>query len=184
MAISSLLRPWSGRAYRHIPAGSPYDVLDFRLAGLAADNRWNRQGEPTVYLASDRAVALAEFARHLEQDRSPAISRGTIARAVFRLHVSVDALFNLCERAGRQALSLQGAPVCFLDKAIARAVAEFLRRTTSAQALRAPSVAFLDNPDRWILVLFLEKLPADPRQFVTAVEAVGNFQVGIAESGA
>ena len=67
MALDPLARPWSGAAFRHIPAGSPVGVLDFRFAGRSADNRWNAQGEPTVYLASDRGVALAELARHFHE---------------------------------------------------------------------------------------------------------------------
>jgi hypothetical protein len=33
MALAGRLQRWSGAALRHIPAGSPYDVLDFRYAG-------------------------------------------------------------------------------------------------------------------------------------------------------
>jgi hypothetical protein len=40
-----------------------------------------------------------------------------------------------------------------------------------------PSVAFLDDPERWVAMLFLEKLPPDPRQFITAVEALGTFHL-------
>lgn len=47
-----------------------------------------------------------------------------------------------------------------------------------AQALLVPSMAFLDAPERWVLVLFLDKLPADHRHFVTALEAAGTFRVG------
>lgn len=49
--LQSFIQPWLGYAVRHIPNGS-YDVYDFSRAGLAVDNRWNVQGEPTLYLAS------------------------------------------------------------------------------------------------------------------------------------
>lgn len=34
----------------------------------------------------------------------------------------------------------------------------------------------LDKPERWNLVLFLEKLPADPARFMTAVQLAGPFR--------
>jgi len=43
--------------------------------------------------------------------------------------------------------------------------ARFLRLTTSAEGLLVPSVAFLDDPSRWNLVLFLDKL-ADVTSYV------------------
>jgi len=58
--LDDLVAPWSGDALRHIPAGSPFDVLDFRFAGLGAENRWNDPGQPTLYLAGDAGVAEIE----------------------------------------------------------------------------------------------------------------------------
>jgi RES domain-containing protein len=164
--IATFLRPWSGFLFRHIPAASPYDVLDFRFAGLAADNRWNARGEPTLYLASDRGVALAEFARHLGEDRRMDPATAVVARRVFRLQVTVPRVLDLRDPNFCSALSLKEAPYCFVDKGIARAVAQFLRRTTPAQALIAPSVAFLDDADRFIAVLFLDKLPVEVARFI------------------
>lgn len=45
---------------------------------------------------------------------------------------------------------------------------------TAAQATVVPSVAMLDTLDRWNLVLFLEKLPADPRLFIAGVRRAGS----------
>ena len=64
----------------------------------------------------------------------------------------------------------------FLNRTLARATANLVRLTTSAQAILAPSVALLDDPTRWVLVIFLEKLPP-PAQFVTAVRKDGAFRV-------
>jgi hypothetical protein len=47
-------------------------------------------------------------------------------------------------------------------------VSSGLRRTTSAEGLLVPSVAFLDDASRWNLVLFLEKLAQDLPRFMTA----------------
>lgn len=177
MALAPLLRPWRGRALRHIPAGSPYDVLDLRFAGRGAENRWNEAGRPTLYLAGDEGVLIAEWGRHVAADRTPTLQRATLARAVYELDLAIDRVLDLRHPAACAALSIAGAPYAFADRAIARATAQFVRTTTTAQALLVPSMAFLDAPDRWCLVLFLEKLPA-PADFVSAVAPRGPLALG------
>lgn len=178
MALDAFIAPWSGAACRHIPAGSPYGVLDFRFAGRAPTNRWNVVGEPTLYLASDAAVALGELARHLDTSHRPGARRGPVARQVYTMQVEIDAALDLCDARVWDELSLTEAPYCFLDSAIARAAAQFIRRTTPAQGILVPSMAFLDQPYRWVLVLFLEKLPPDPGRFLHSVEPAGVLHVG------
>ena len=165
--VAALLHPWSGTALRHIPAGSRLDVLDTRFAGLAVDNRWNEAGEPTFYLAGDLGVALAEYARHLREDVG---LQGTPVheRAVYQIAVELEAVLDLRDPRVRSAIGLHGGLRRFLDRAVARATAHFVRRTTPAQGLLVPSVAFLDDPSRWNLVLFLDKLPADTSSFMRA----------------
>ena len=75
------------------------------------------------------------------------------------------------------ALSIENAPQCFLDKRIAQVVARYLRLVTRTQGIIVPSMVFLDDLDRWTGVLFLEKLPGDPRAFVTTVEDAGVFRL-------
>ena len=179
MSLSSLLRPWRGPAFRHIPYGSPYDVLDFRFASLAATNRWNYAGEATMYLASDSGVALAEFARHLKMNRPEGIAPLTIKRSLYRLQVSLEHVLDLRDDACVAALSLSDAPNCFLNRNVARATANFVRATTDAQAILVPSVALLDHPDRWVMVVFLEKLSPDPKQFLLSAVEAGTFQVSV-----
>ena len=178
MVLDDLVTPWSGIAYRHLPAQSPYGILDFRFAGHAADNRWNDQGAPTLYLAGDIGVAIAEFGRHFEQNRTPALAGAVAARTVYRLDLAIDRVLDLRDAQLWQALSLTNAPQCFLDKSIARATANFLRATTTAQAVLVPSVAFLDQLDRCVLALFLEKLPADPSGFVRSFQVEGPLRWG------
>ena len=177
MALEPFLRPWVGQALRHIPADSSHDVLDFRLAGQSVLNRWNQPGEPTLYLASDRAVVLAEFARHFDENRAPGLIARAVERSVFRFDLVLDALLDLRDPQLQQELSLRDAPARFLDRAVTRATAEYLRRTTPAQALLVPSIAFLDDPARWLLVLFLDKLPADREVFIRGVRSEGTFRV-------
>lgn len=172
MSLASLLRPWSGEAFRHIPASSPFGVLDLRFAGRASGNRWNEPGQPTLYLAGDDGVLIAEWGRHFEVARSRALQAASTERAVYRLTIAIDQMLDLRDPAACAALSLSDAPTCFLSVEIARATATFVRRTTAAQALLAPSVCFLDQPDRWCLVLFLEKLPS-MEAVVTSVSRTG-----------
>lgn len=170
MPLHELVQPWSGYAVRHIPELAT-DVYDFSRAGLAADNRWNYQGEPTLYLACERNVALVEYARHFKVERTEGLLRKARKRKVFRFKVSLGATLDLRESGVCQTLSLRDFPNCFLNKSYARAVGTFVRHTTDTDAFFAPSVGFLDQLDNWTLVIFLEKLPADTQKFLpTAVE--------------
>jgi hypothetical protein len=92
------------------------------------------------------------------------------------LHVTLKVVVDLRQASVRSALGLHGGMRRFLDAEVARATATFIRRTTSAEALLVPSVAFLDDASCWNLVLFLEKLPADLTDFVT-VRNAGTFRV-------
>lgn len=184
MSFDTYLRPWSGFACRHIADDATYDILDFSYAGRGRNNRWNVYSQPTLYLASDHRVAIAEFARHFGEDVSLPIKRPetvgwrTVSRRIYDLTVRIERMLDLRDPSLCGALALSDAPSCFLDRAITRATAQFLRQTTPAQALLVPSVALLDQPDRYALVLFLEKLHADPRSFVTSVRRDGIFHFG------
>ena len=92
------------------------------------------------------------------------------------MRLSLDAVVDLRQASVRSALGLRGGLRRFLDAEVARATATFIRRTTVAEALLVPSVAFLDDASCWNLVLFLEKLPTDLNAFVTATPA-GTFGV-------
>ena len=172
MTLRAHLRAWSGAALRHIPAGAPYDVLDFRYAARSATNRWNEAGSPTLYLGGDEGVIITEWGRRFLVERPPTLGPKTTARTVYKLSLSVDYVLDLREKVVWDALSLTNAPYCFTSIGTARATARFIRDTTDAQALLVPSVGLLDHLDRWCLVLFLEKLP-DPRSFISSVEEVG-----------
>jgi RES domain-containing protein len=184
VSFDAWLHPWSGPVCRHIADDATYDILDFQFAGRGRNNRWNVYGEPTLYLASDHRVAIAEFARHFDEEatlptrRPETVGRRAIARRIYDLHVRVDSALDLREETVCAALSVTDAPYCFLDREIARATAQFIRQTTPAQALLVPSVALFDQPERCAIVLFLEKLPTNPREFITAVQPDGVFHFG------
>ncbi len=175
--LDAFLAPWVGSACRHIPEPSSRGILDFRFAGLSRKNRWNEPGQPTLYLASDHGVALAEFARHVEANIGGEIGKDATVRRNYDLRVAVDRALDLRDPRLLAALGVGGAPACFLDRSLARATAGYLRRTTAAQAVVVPSVAFLDDPTCWVLLLFLDKLPADPARFLTDVRPDGTFRL-------
>jgi hypothetical protein len=176
MALDDLIRPWSGAVCRHIPDGSPYSVLYTRFAARSQTNRWNRPGEPTLYFASDHAVLIGEYARHLRDDRHLSLGPLMPPRRIYDLQLRLNAVLDLRDPDVCAALSLTDAPACFLDREVARAVAGFVRKTTRAQALLTASMVFLDAPDRWVMALFLERLDAGLEQAVAGVEPDGIFR--------
>lgn len=163
-SLADLVRPWEGIAYRHIPADAGYDVRDLRFAGRRSDGRWHWRGQPTLYLATDAAVAIAEFARHLAVDRGGALIPAR--RAVYQLGVRLARTIDLRDPAVLSLIGRDDAPQCWLDERIARAVATFFRDALQVEAMLVPSVAHLDAPDRFNIVCFLENLPANPRAFL------------------
>jgi RES domain-containing protein len=172
--LKSFLGPFSGYGVRHIPAGSGRNPLDFRYSARAADNRWNTQGQPTFYLASEQDVAVAEFGRHLTVNRSASLGEQTRARQIYRIQVTLEHVIDLRQPGIWELLSLENAPFCFLKMEQARAVAQLVRAVTPAQAILAPSMAFLDKLDRWVMAIFLDKilgknLDADPSIFFTEI---------------
>lgn len=178
MPIQAYITSWAGYAVRHIPdtPGKSYDIYDFRYCSRSNENRWNIAGEPTLYLAKEKDVALAEYARHFRIDRTLGLAAQTYRRQVFRFRVELEYVLDLTNPKVWAELSLKNAPDCFKDKTIARATAHFIRNTTLTQAIVVPSVAFLDNLEQWCLVLFLEKL-LPPGKFLPSVEADGFFQI-------
>jgi RES domain-containing protein len=179
MSLQSLIRPWSGYAVRHIPdtPSRTYDIYDFSYAGRSTENRWNIAGEPTLYLAKEKNVALAEYARHFQVNRTLGIAAKAYRRKVYRFEVRLDYVLDLRDQSVWSALSIQNAPECYKDKNVARATAAFIRNTTSAEAILVPSIAFLDNLEQWCLVLFLEKLPSKSQQFLPDVIEDGHFEI-------
>lgn len=179
MPLQAHICPWAGYAVRHIPdtPGKSSDVYDFRYSGRSNENRWNVAGEPTLYLAKEKNVALAEYARHFKVERTPELAARTYRRKAFRFQVKLEYVLDLTIPEAWADLSLENAPECFKDKTIARSTANFIRNTTSAQAIIVPSIAFLDNLEQWCLVLFLEKLQLEPRKFLLSAEPDGFFQI-------
>lgn len=164
VSLADHVRPWSGSAYRHIPADAGYDIRDLRFAGRRSSGRWHWQGQPTLYLASDAGVAIGEFARHLAVDRGGIAA--TTRRTVYELGVRLGRVVDLRDPEVLRLIGRDDAPECWLDMRIARAVGTFFRDAVRAEALIVPSVACLGESDRFNLVCFLENLPERVRDFL------------------
>jgi RES domain-containing protein len=127
----------------------------WRAAGLITTdgNRWSRPGQPTIYLAGDAAMALAELARHM------AAAEPAPLAWVWTVDVHLESVADL----------RSDAAAWVLDEDKCCDVASDLRQR-GADGLIVPSVAFLDRPDRANLVIFTERIGdlddaiSDPRR--------------------
>lgn len=173
--------PWIGTAYRHIPAGRGRDVLDFRHAGQQPDNRWNAPGEPTLYLAGDPGIMIAEWGRHFPQIFDEDTLPSTIERSVFRLSIRLEHVVDLRDPASIADRVPDTTATWSTNRDLARLVAYSFRAEGIVQALIVPSIAFLDDLTRWNLVIFLDTLPdttldalpTDASSWITRTEYVG-----------
>jgi RES domain-containing protein len=133
-------------------------------------DRWNDPGIPTVYLASDPGVALAEFARHhAPEDRAE--------RRLACLQLGPLQLADLTDPRSRVAAGVRGGPEAFLDRELARGIARRLRADPRWAGLFVPSMAFLDHPQRANLVLFPERLAGRIQGTVVAWSEAGRLLV-------
>lgn len=173
--LAQCIGPWAGPAYRHIPADRGFDVRDLRYAHRRSSGRWHWEGQPTLYLASDAAVAIGEFARHLAVDRAGAPLPAR--RTVYELGVKLERTIDLRDPVVLRLIGREDAPACWLDVRIARAVGTFFRDSLAVQALLVPSVAYLDDRERFNVVAFLENLPDNPRAFLPRARKRATVQV-------
>ena len=177
MSLIGLIKSWDGYAIRHIPDIANHSVYDFRYCALSRNNRWNVQGEPTLYLAKDKGVATGEFARHFSDNRSHGLAQKIQRRQIWRFTVKLNRTLNLCDLKVCSALSLADAPYCFKDKRVARSTANFLRNALKVDAIFVPSMVFLDDLSKWCLVIFLENLPENASEFLPKAQKHGHLEI-------
>jgi RES domain-containing protein len=118
-------------------------------------NRWSSAGEPTIYLAGDLGVALAEFGRHVEQS-------GIERAHVWPVRVELDAVMDLRSAAARAYLDLPRGRTWPLKRERCADLAGRLRETGEFEAVIVPTVAMLDRAERWNLVVFVDRLRRPP----------------------
>lgn len=126
-------------------------------SSLAADdlvstegNRWSALGEPTVYLARDPGVAIAEFGRHWTDD----LEAAAMSSVEFRLERALD----LRQPDVRRILDIAPDPTWVLDRNRCRSIARELRAAGTCDGLLVPSAAFVDDDSRWNAVIFVDRL--------------------------
>jgi len=137
--------PWRAPAWCTGPNGVDLDVA--RLA-TTEGNRWSGPGEPTIYLAGDPGVALAECGRHWDARQRDA--------EFWCVRLDLKAAVDLRDDATRVWLGLPDVVDWVLDAHTCRAVAGLLRASARYDGLIVPSAAFLDDATRWNAVVFLE----------------------------
>ena len=171
--VEAFFRRIQRSVFRAIPDASGNDPLDATFAARSTENRWNRFGEPTLYVAGDSRVMAAEWARHVDELRlTPGIVQAALPRRIFELRIDLDAVLDLRDPALCSLLGVADTPVAFLrDKGLCQSLSGRLRRETPAQAVIAPSMALLDQPERWVMVLFADKLPGYPGAFISVVRS-------------
>jgi RES domain-containing protein len=136
------------------------------------DDRWNGPGQPTVYLATDLAVALAELARHLDPEEGD-----RVLRRLLGLELDLDGLVDLRDATVRERVGAPRDVEAFRDRDVAREVADRIRSDAAVTGLLVPSMAFLDDPQRANLVLFVERLGGEVAPLVRGQREAGVAQL-------
>ena len=129
--------------------------------------------------ASDLAVTVAEFARHIAAELPDGASE-RLARTVWRVPVSLTATLDLTDPTVVEAAGAPPIGEWILDREVTRATATYLLAQVPAlQGLVVPSIAFLDRRDRPNLVVYRDRI--DPSEVfgrpvrvrTIAIEAAG-----------
>lgn len=158
MALADLVVAWSGDVLRHRPKSSSRSVLDDTYLGIADDNRWSAQGIRAYYFASDIGVVAAEHARHIAVD-VPVGHADRIERSVFKVRVALDRVLTLTNAHVIVAMGAAPLQEWVLDTVATQTAASYLvAQVRGLQGLIVPSVAFLDRPDRFNLVVYPEAI--------------------------
>src|SRR4051794_36421211 len=157
------LEPFEGPGFCHVPSGVELDVAKLAESD-SDDDRWNEQGQPTIYLALDLPVALAEYARHASGDE---------ARDLLRFDIRLDRVADLRQPETRAQVGHQGSTADLADRGLARRLAARLRARPDCQGLVVPSLAFPEDPMRGNLVVFADRLPAGIAEWLGEPLVVG-----------
>ena len=150
------LLAWDRPLYCHAPVDADFDPGALADAGDASD-RWCSEGAPTAYLAADAGVAMAELARHHPPGGT------AVERRIIRLEPRPGAVRGLVDLRDEAVLRALGAPVepaRYLNRELARFVADAVRGDPRHAGVIVPSMAFLDRTDRPNVVLFAERADA------------------------
>lgn len=106
------------------------------------------------YLARDPGIVIAEHARYLAAEL-PIGATERLAREVFQVRVSLDRVLDLTDARVIHAMGTEPIERWILDLRQTQAASSYLlTHVPGLQGLVVPSVAFLDDLDRYNLVVF------------------------------
>ena len=178
-AVGLLFTAVRQRVYRAVPddpaSGPPNDPLDPTFAARSDSNRWNVRGQPTLYLARDARALAAESARYADPGAlDPLVVAVAGPRRIWAVTATIDRVLDLRQAAVCAQLGLPDPPYGFMrDRRYCQELATRLRTQTETRAILAPSMALLDQPEHWVLALFVERLPTYPEPFLVDLERLG-----------
>jgi hypothetical protein len=141
------------------------------LVTSAAGNRWNRVGDPTVYLAGDPGLALIEAGRHHSGS-----AKSAVTGVVWSFDVEAAEVLDLRRDEVQVSLGLE-ASYWFLGRTACRELACALRKGHCSGVL-TQSAGLPDVPQRWNLVLFVERLERPLHEIVRNPQRVGRYRLG------
>jgi RES domain-containing protein len=144
-ATFALGAPFAAAAVCSGPATEYLDVADL----VTIDgNRWSASGEATLYLAGDVGTALAEVGRHWKP--------GSGQICLWHVRLELAAAVDLRRPEVRSAVGVPDDPRWFLDRGRCRELASRVRQG-GFDGVIVPSVAFLDDLERWNAVVFADQ---------------------------
>lgn len=165
---SPLARALRGRAWvcrdESLPSNTVLDLISDK------SNRWNGEGEPTLYFSGDPALALVECARHPDalNERS----------RVLEVDVRIPRTVDLRDLGVRAALSLPDDLGWILDRERTQGVSRHLRDPGICDAIIVPSAGALDQDDRYNLVVFADD-PERVQGMVARLRPVGELRLSV-----
>ena len=125
-----------------MPRDSAFDLISDK------SNRWNAEGEPTIYVSCDAALALVEMGRHPEDLKE--------SSHLLRLDIRLDRALDLRRPAVRAALEVPADDGWVLREDRTAKLAGRVRRIGQFDGLIVPSAGALDHDDRWNAVIFAD----------------------------
>jgi RES domain-containing protein len=168
--IGEHVAPFSSTVFCHVPSDRAFDPAALARPDDGRD-RWGTPGERTVFLASDPGVAVAEYVRH-----RPA-NGASEERRIVGLRLNVVNVLDLRNPSIVGLLETVAPQRRLVDREMARAVAAEIRAMGICQGLLVPSMAFLDRPERFNIVIFAEHLGRDVGDLVTDPSDIGRISL-------
>jgi RES domain-containing protein len=154
-------KAWAVRG-ESLPSSSAVDLISDKA------NRWSGEGEPTIYLSGDPALALVESGRHPED-----LEEGM---QLIEVDVRIPLAVDLRDREIRSALALPDHAEWVLDRIRTRDVSRSLRHSGICHAVVVPSAGAPDQPDRFNIVVFADDRALVPR-LISDLRVVGDMTV-------